>query len=121
MDGGTGDVTDALQQAYSGLLRAVELERRRRDGKLDAAAVVADLHELRTMMSAAAEMMRTFQLAGYQDSARWGPAGQPDDMNDVTPAQVISDADDDLTAAYEHLQQAAQKLTSARRRIAVLQ
>jgi len=60
MDGGADDVTGALQQAYSGLIRAVELERRRGEEKLDTVAVVADLHELRTMMSAAAEMMRTF-------------------------------------------------------------
>jgi hypothetical protein len=60
MDVGSNQVTAALQDAYSGLLRAVELERRRRTDNLDVAALVSDIHELRSLMSAAAQMMRSF-------------------------------------------------------------
>ncbi|WP_328519759.1 hypothetical protein [Kribbella sp. NBC_00359] len=62
------------------MLRAVELERRRTDDKVDIAAVVSDIHELRTIMSAAAQMMRSFNLERYGQMVKWGPAGAPDGL-----------------------------------------
>ena len=117
---GTNEVTTALQGAYSGLLRAVELERRRPDDGVDTVEVVSDMHELRTLMSAAAQMMRSFDLTRYGDLVKWGPAGEPDNPGDLTPRQFVEAADADLGAAYENLQRAAESLTSARRHLAVL-
>jgi hypothetical protein len=51
---------------------------------------------------------------------KWGPAGEPDDSGDLSPRQFVEAADADLGAAYEHLQRAADSLTAARRRLAVL-
>ncbi len=120
MEAGSNEVTAALQGAYSGLLRAVELERRRPDHAIDAVAVVSDLHELRTIMSAAAHMMRSFDLTRYGDLVKWGPDGEPDNPDNLTPRQFVESADTDLSDAYEHLQRAAESLTAARRRMAVL-
>jgi hypothetical protein len=120
MDVGSNEVTAALQDAYSGLVRAVELERRRPDDRVDIAAVVSDVHELRTIMSAAAQMMRSFDLVRYGDMVKWGPAGEPDNPDGLTPRQYVEAANADLAEAYEHLQRAAESLTSARRRLAVL-
>ena len=47
------DVTEALQLAYSALRQAVELERERQDQDVDPDTWAAEIHELRTMMSAA--------------------------------------------------------------------
>ncbi|MEU4191988.1 hypothetical protein AB0E69_08830 [Kribbella sp. NPDC026611] len=71
-------------------------------------------------MSAAAQMMRSFDLTRYGDLVKWGPAGEPDNPADLTPRQFVEGADADLVAAYEHLQRAAESLTAARRRMAVL-
>jgi hypothetical protein len=117
MDVGTNEVTAALQDAYSGLLRAVELERRRTDDSVDIAAVVSDIHELRTIMSAAAQMMRSFNLERYGQMVKRGPAGEPDGL---VPREYLEAAGADFGEAYEHLQRAAESLTSARRRLAVL-
>ena len=120
MDVGSDAVTTALQDAYSGLVRAVELERRRPDDGADLADVVSGVHELRTIMSAAAHMMNAFEVMRYADKAKWGPGGEPDNPGDLTPRQFVEAADAELTAAYEHLRQASESLTSARRRLAVL-
>jgi hypothetical protein len=120
MDVGSNEVTAALQDAYSGLLRAVELERRRRPDSVEVASVVSDIHELRTLMSAAAQMMRSFDLVRYGDSVKWGPGGEPDNPGGLTPRQYVQAADADLVDAFEHLQRAAESLTAARRRLAVL-
>ncbi|MEV0283649.1 hypothetical protein AB0H36_05945 [Kribbella sp. NPDC050820] len=120
MDVGSNEVTAALQNAYSGLLRAVELERRRPDDHLDMQVVVSDVHEVRTLMSALAQMMRSFDLNRYGGRAKWGPGGEPDNPLELTPQQFVEAADADLVAAYEHLQRAADSLTAVRRRLAVL-
>jgi hypothetical protein len=120
MDIGSNKVTYALQDAYSGLVRAVELGRRRSHDSLDIAAVVSEIHELRTIMSAAAQMMRSFDLARYGDMVTWGPAGEPDNPDGLTPRQYVEAADADVGDAYEHLRRAAASLTTARRRLAAL-
>ena len=120
MEAGNNEVTATLQGAYAGLLRAVELQRRRPDDAIDAVAVVSDLHELRTIMSAAAQLMRSFDLARYGELAKWGPGGEPDNPDNLTPRQFVEAADADVTAAFEHLQRAAESLTAARRRMAVV-
>ncbi|WP_433158126.1 hypothetical protein [Kribbella sp. CA-247076] len=120
MDVGSNEVTTALQAAYSGLLRAVELERRRPEDSLEAPAVVSDIHELRTIMTAASQLMLSFGLPRYGGMVKWGPAGEPDNPDNLSPRQFLEAADADLTAAYQHLQRAAESLTSARRRLSAL-
>lgn len=51
---------------------------------------------------------------------KWGPTGEPDNPDDLTPRKYIEAADADLADAYEHLERAAKSLTSARRRLSVL-
>lgn len=82
--------------------------------------IVANIHELRIMMSAAAQMMLSFKLQRYKDMVAWGADGQPKPYRTVTPGQVIMQADADLEAASKYLEQAADSLTSARRRLTTL-
>ncbi|WP_427891938.1 hypothetical protein ACQHIV_04495 [Kribbella sp. GL6] len=114
------EVTTALQGAYAGLVRAVDVARRRPDDRVDATVVVSDLHELRSLMSAAAQLMRSFRLVRYGAAVKWGPAGEPDDSGGLTPAEYVEAADRDLDEAYAHLERAAVSLTAARRRMAEL-
>jgi hypothetical protein len=120
MDGGGNEVTVALQDAYASVVRAVEVTRRRSADQVGTETVVLDLHELRSLMSATAHMMRAFQLSRYGDVVKWGAAGEPDDCGDRTPAEYVEAAQRDLVEAHELLERAATSLTSARRRMAVL-
>ncbi|MER7246971.1 hypothetical protein [Kribbella sp. NPDC000426] len=118
MDG--NEVTSALQSAYGDLVRAVELTRRRPDDRIDTASVVSDLHELRVLMSAAAQMMRSFHLGQHGATVKWAPGAEPEGSDNSTPSAQLEAVEQDLLEAYQHLERAAASLTVARRRLADL-
>jgi hypothetical protein len=65
-------------------------------------------------------MMRSFDLGQYGGRVKWGSDGEPDNSGGLTPREYAEAADADLVDAFEYLQRAAGSLTSARRRLAVL-
>ncbi|WP_132188978.1 MULTISPECIES: hypothetical protein [Kribbella] len=66
-------MAEALQLAYSALRQAVELERKRQDEDVDPDTWAAEIHELRTMMSAAGLMMRSIGLSRFTSRVDWAP------------------------------------------------
>jgi hypothetical protein len=109
-------VQASLQQAYAALREAVDLQRRP-DPTAGPAAWVDEIHELRTIVSAAAQLVRSFELGGFAATIGWsqaGPAAPPaSPAAGVTPAEWLAAAQVDLADAMDHLNQAA-ALTGAR-------
>jgi hypothetical protein len=114
------DVAEALQLAYSALRQAVELERKRRDEDVDPETWAAEIHELRTMMSAAGLMMQTIGLSRFTDRVEWGTQGAPPKQPNLKPRQFLLLAEADLQAANHHFEQAANSLTAARLKLGYL-
>ena len=102
---------DSLQEAGAALRHAVEVLRRRPVDDLAAKALVAEFHELRTVMSTATLLMQSFGLPRYAelDGLQAGPA--------QGSVGLLDEADADLTAASDHLSRAAGCLTSARQKL----
>ena len=102
----------ALQEAGAALRQAVEVLRRRPVDDVAAKDLVAEFHELRTVMSTAALLMQSFGLPRFagllHTEAEQGSAG------------VLEGADADLRAAFDHLNQAASSLTTARQKLDTL-
>ncbi|MFI7065190.1 hypothetical protein ACIBL3_29645 [Kribbella sp. NPDC050124] len=98
----------SLQNASTELRRAVEVLRRRPVDQVAARSLVAEFHELRTLMSTMALLMTSFGLS------RYGRLIRPERS---TAAGVLAEADADLGAASDHLGQAAGHLTAARRKL----
>ena len=101
-----------LQEAGERLRCAVEILRRRPADDVAAKCLVDELHELRTMMSATALLMESFELP------RFAMLLHPRDRGSSTA--VLSRADADLRAAFDHLNSAAANLTAARQRLDTL-
>jgi hypothetical protein len=114
------DVTEALQLAYSALRQAVELERKRQDQDVDPDTWAAEIHELRTMMSAAGLMTRSIGLSRLTDRVDWGTQGAPPEQPNLKPGQFLLLAEADLQAAHHHFEQAANSLTAARLKLGYL-
>jgi hypothetical protein len=110
-------VEDALEQAGAALRNAVEVLRRRPVDEVAAKGLVAEFHELRTVMSAAALLMQSFGLprfAGVLD------VRSPEVVTDEGSVGVLEEADADLSSAFAHLNQAAADLTAARQKLDTL-
>ncbi|MFI7063741.1 hypothetical protein ACIBL3_22335 [Kribbella sp. NPDC050124] len=99
---------DSLQDASAALRRAVEVLRHRPVDDVAAKSLVAEFHELRTLMSTMALLMTSFSLSRY---ARLIRPQRP------TTAGVLTEADADLSAASDHLGHGADRLTAARRKL----
>ena len=106
---------DSLQEAGAALRRAVEVLRRRPVDDLAAKALVAEFHELRTVMSTATLLMQSFDLPRFAQLV-----GTPPRQPDHEYVGVLDRADADLTAASDHLSRAAGCLTSARKKLDTL-
>lgn len=100
---------DALQEASAALRRAVEVLRRRPADEVAAKALVAEFHELRTLMSTAGLLMSSFGLPRF--------AGVVQARAEVRPVEVLDLAETELTAASDHLGEAATRLTAARQNL----
>lgn len=100
---------DSLQEASAALRRAVEVSRRRPADDVAAKALVAEFHELRTLMSTATLLMSSFGLPRF--------AGVIQSRTDANPGDVLDQADGELAAASDHLSQAAARLTAARQHL----
>lgn len=96
---------DSLQEASAALRRAVEVLRRREVDDVAAKSLVAEFHELRSLMSTSALLMSSFGLSRYADHG---------------PVDLLAEADADLSAASDHLNQAAASLTAARQKLGSL-
>ena len=105
------DVVSALQQAYHALRLAVDLQRRP-DHDAGTQARIEEIHQLRTTLSAAALLMHSVRLDRHLDVVAWSDKGAPSPQ--ITPAELLAQADTDLRAAMRHLDQAASSLTAAR-------
>ncbi|MFI6677328.1 hypothetical protein [Kribbella sp. NPDC050470] len=88
--------------------RAVDVLRHRPADEVAAKGLVAEFHELRALMSTMALLMTSFSLSRY---ARLIRPQRP------TTAGVLTEADADLIAASDHLDQAAGRLTAARQKL----
>jgi hypothetical protein len=104
-----------LRQAYSALCEAVE-QQRRPDPDAGPEAWVEEIHELRTLMTAAAQLVRSIDLTGMADAVDWrdADAQRHGQAHGLTPAQHLPAAQSDLAAAMDQLNQAADSLTGAR-------
>jgi len=107
----------SLQEAGASLRHAVEVLRRRPVDDVAAKALVAEFHELRTVMSTAALLMQAFGLSRFAGLLHSRPLRAETDggSNDL-----LDQADADLNAAFDHLNQAAGFLTAARQRLDLL-
>ncbi|MFD3406569.1 hypothetical protein ACFWUU_38135 [Kribbella sp. NPDC058693] len=94
-------VEDALQQAGEALRRAVDVLRRRPADEVAAKSLVGEFHELRSLMSTAALLMKSFELTRFAAVSESG-------------RDALDGADANLTAALAYLNQAAGELTAAR-------
>ena len=110
-------VENALQDAGTALRHAVEVSRRRPADDVAAKALVAEFHELRTVMSTAALLMQSFALSRFAGLPRPLPLHVGTAEGSVS---VLEGADADLSAAFEHLNQAAAALTAARQKLDTL-
>lgn len=106
-------VIAALDQANTALRHAVDAGRTRGADRRSPQLWNDELHELRTLLSTAALMIRTVDL-----TALVGQVSSADD--DLKPGQVLLEADSHLQAAQDDLNRAATALTSARQKIANL-
>jgi len=88
---------------------------RRQDREVGPQTWIEELHELRTMMSAAALLMRSFGLDEYVDAVAWSDNGPPD--AELAPAELLLQADADVQSAMRHFDQAAASLTAARMKL----
>ena len=105
-------VLTCLQQAYSALREAVD-HQPRPDPDAGPAIWIDEIHELRTIMSASAQLVRAFDPSPFTDTVRWSGQGTPATAG-VTPAALLIAAHTDLAEAMDHLDQAAACLTAAR-------
>lgn len=105
---------ESLQDASTALRRAVEVLRRRPVDDVAAKSLVGEFHELRTLMSTATVLMQSLGLSRYAGLIR--PQGLPAGI-DQGPTSVLEEADVDLSAASDHLRQAAGRLTAARQKL----
>ena len=112
-----GSAEDSLQEAGAALRRAVEVLRRRPVDDVAAKALVAEFHELRTVMSTATLLMQSFDLPRFAELV--DPQELPADP-DHGSAGVLEEADADLNAASDHLSRAAGCLTAARQKLDTL-
>jgi len=103
-------VAAALQQAYSAVRDAVELQRRP-DHQSGPEAWIEVLHELRMLMTATALLMGSLRIDRV-DAVTWSDKGAPDP--DLTPDRLLADALADVDAARAHFDNAAASLTAAR-------
>jgi hypothetical protein len=103
---------EPLQEAGAALRQAVEILRRRPADDAAAKSLVAEIHELRTVMSTAALLMKSFELPRY--------AGLLDQQPNRGLSVVLEEADAELNAAFEHLNNAAASLTGARQKLDTL-
>ncbi|WP_329000822.1 hypothetical protein OHA18_41125 [Kribbella sp. NBC_00709] len=107
---------DSLQEAGAALRRAVEVLRRRPVDDVAAKVLVAEFHELRTLMSTAALLMGSFDLSRFAGLIHPRPVRNEAGRD----SSVLEEADADLTAALSHLNQAAEGLTAARQKLDTL-
>jgi hypothetical protein len=107
----------ALQEAGVALRHAVEVLRRRRVDDVAAKALVAEVHELRIVMSTAALLMQSFGLPRFSSLLHPPPS---DAQTAEGSVGVLEGADADLSAAFDHLNQAAAGLTAARQKLDTL-
>lgn len=103
-DSNSRRVLACLRQAYSALREAVDLQRRP-DPAVGAAAWVEKIHELRTVMSAAAQLVRSFDPGQLIETVGWSEQGPPTEsgLGGVTPAALLTEAHNDLAYAMDHL------------------
>ncbi|TCC45370.1 hypothetical protein E0H73_44940 [Kribbella pittospori] len=97
---------DSLQEAGAALRHAVEILRRRPADDVAAKCLVAEVHELRSLMSTVALLMTSIELPRF--------VGWLDQQTNENAAAVLDEADADLTAAFDHLNSAAACLTGVR-------
>ena len=108
------EVVATLQQAYNALRLAVDLQRRS-DRDAGTQTRIEEIHELRITLSAAALLMQSVRLDRHLDVVAWSDKGAP--SPEITPAELLAQADTDLRAAMRHLDQAASSLTAARKKL----
>jgi len=105
-------VEGSLQEASVPLRRAVEILRQRPVDDVAAKALVPEIHELRGLMSTVAILMSSYDLPQFADVIR--------PRQNVGLARALQKADAELSAASDHLNQAASRLTTARQRLATV-
>ena len=98
-----GSTEDSLQEASAALRAAVEVLRRRPADDVAAKSLVAEFHELRTLMSTVTLLTSSFGLPRFAD------------VMHAERASTLQEADSELSAASDHLSQAAAHLTTARK------
>ncbi|MFC6155162.1 hypothetical protein [Kribbella jiaozuonensis] len=106
-----GSAEESLQEAGAALRHAVDVLRRRPADDVAAKYLVAEFHELRTVMSTAAILMKAFELSRFAVLAH--------QQQSSGLAVMLDEADADLLAGSDHLNSAAVCLTSARQRLDV--
>lgn len=81
-----------------------------------------EIHELRTVMSAAAHLVGSFDPSLLIETVGWSAQGPPMEsgFGGATPAALLSDAQTDLADAMDHLNQSATYLTAARLKLSHL-
>ena len=108
----SGSVEGSLQEASVPLRHAVEILRQRPADDAAAKALVPELHELPSLMSTVTLLMSSFDLPRFAEVVR--------PSQGVRLVRVLQDADAELSAASDHLSQAASRLTAARQRLDTL-
>jgi hypothetical protein len=112
-------VVNALEQATAAVRAAVDAERARSSDDAGLRARENQLHEVRSLLSTVALMIRAFKLPELAGHVSWQETAERD--CDVRPDKQLHLADDDLWLAQKSLTTAATHLTAARRRLADLQ
>ena len=125
----TALVVRSVKAAYSALREAVDYQRRP-DPAAGSEVWLAEVHELRSVMLAADQLIRSIDLDAFDFDKRApsaanavGPLKPSDETNSdeqIESTQLLDQARNDLAAARRHLGEAAASMTNARKKLAQL-